>query len=156
MTPEQKAAMIAESREMLKRLNDERASARTEVPPDDDPLANLPPPEDRIARWKREANEQTAREEAAAAELKRQQQQTERAYKLAEVEARLEARLEQTIATRLAAEREYLGELLPAVIVELRKEIQTAVGELRAEMNVRSAHDKGKVVDLPDFLRKRA
>jgi hypothetical protein len=61
---------------------------------------------------------------------------------------------------RLMAERQFVLEVLTEVVCQLKgdmlKEIDVAVGELRAEMTLNRAVDKEKIVDLPHFLTRKA
>jgi len=61
---------------------------------------------------------------------------------------------------RLMAERQFVLEVLTEVMCQLKgdmlKEIDVAVGELRAEMTLNRAVDKEKIVDLPHFLTRKA
>jgi hypothetical protein len=60
---------------------------------------------------------------------------------------------------RLMAEREIIFEVLTGVVCGLKsdllKEIDAAVGELRAEMTLNRAIDQDKIVDLPNFLTRK-
>ena len=60
---------------------------------------------------------------------------------------------------RLMAEREFIFEVLTGVVCGLKsdllKEIDAAVGELRAEMTLNRAIDQDKIVDLPNFLTRK-
>jgi hypothetical protein len=105
-----------------------------------------------VAKWRREAEE---------AEARRAQ---ERMMTTAELNAQRSAQWEQwataIIARELAAHDRTLTEVLGQVVAEIRQqlrdEIQTAVGELRAEINVQRAAESGKLLDMPNPLRRKS
>ena len=91
----------------------------------------------------------------ASREAERQQERTQRREAEAE-----HVRQQQEAAEQMAAfselQQQILGELVAEIRKQLRDEIQTAVGELRAEFNVMRSVDRGDVIDLPALpLRRR-
>lgn len=64
------------------------------------------------------------------------------------------------ITALINAERDFIFEVVTGVVCQLKvdmlKEIDVAVGELRGEMNVNRAVDQDKIVELPNFLTRKA
>ena len=73
--------------------------------------------------------------------------------------ARLATTLEAKFAGQIAAESEFMKEVLAETIAYLRREITNeiseAVGQLRADMAQRGV-DRSEVVELPNVLRKQS
>jgi hypothetical protein len=148
-TDEERAAVLAAGRQAIADADAVLDKPRPDV--------QWPPIEDRVAKWKREADEQAAR---FAAER--------REWTLTETEAqRLEHRLVAQIGAGLGEQKAFLLEVLANVIAEIVAEFESKIaelsaeiGQLRADQTVHRALAKGEpggdVVDLPQLpLRKR-
>ena len=107
-------------------------------------LGNLPPPESRADRWRREADE------AEAARLRERERLTD--YEAAQPEARLAG----MVAERSYLMEQLLPELLAAVFRRITAEVNEAVGQLRADVAVQRGVDRNEVVELPNVLRKQS
>jgi hypothetical protein len=122
MTAEEKAKILSEARETLRRTEHIKTSVRTDPPP----------PEDRIARWKREADEQTAREEAEVrARQRRERQETHAAAGDGSAWA---SWVEQQIGARAAVLTDATGQFVGQVREELREEFESKYAELKREL----------------------
>ena len=93
-------------------------------------LGNLPPPESRADRWRREADE------TEAARLRERERLT--AYEAAQPEARLAG----MVAERSDLMEQLLPELLAAVFRRITAEVNEAVGQLRADVAVQRGVDR--------------
>jgi hypothetical protein len=148
------AAILQQARETLARTS----TIETRQVVDDHPI--LPPIEDRIAKWKREADEQTERKQA-----ERERSNVEVIER--RVEQRVRAALQGMIDQAIGAEREHLIDLfLPELVAAMRAEIsgeitsaierayEKALGNVRADLNALRASIKrlggdGTILDLP-------
>lgn len=153
-SPEQKAAILAAGRQALADAEATLDKPRPET------AASWPPVEDKLAKWKREADEQAASLAAARAES------------LTEWEAsRLERRLEQRLDDLVGEQKDLILEIVAGVVAELQDQfaerldkLAEEIGQLRAEQTIAKAYNKttggdvGDVIDLPSLplMRKRA
>jgi hypothetical protein len=143
-SPEERAAMLAESRATLAR----GLEPQTEEP-EDTPVYVPPPPEDRVAKWKREADEREREYEQGARELRRQKRETERR---AEEAAMLKQQQEQ--ARNGEAELAMLTALNATLkaLASLDDRLERVERLLKASNNSKPA----EITDLPGpFLRPR-
>ena len=109
-------------------------------------LLQIPLP-DRLTVWKRQADEREAERVRARAELHRSEQEILRAQQEAAAGPMEFSEIKQEI----------LGAVIAEVRAGLRAEIETAIGELRAELTTQRAVDRGDVIDLPALpLRRRS
>src|SRR6516162_4815171 len=103
MTDEERARIKAEAEATLKRLADFPKSY--EPPGDGQPNRvhrhDLPPPEDPVSKWRREADAQEARFAAARAERRRQEREDERTAR--EMDARTQRAWDEYVDRRIAA-----------------------------------------------------
>jgi hypothetical protein len=150
MTEDEKQEILAESRRLLDELKDFK-------PREHDPL-HEDAFEDPVQRWKREADELTARRAAFAAEQHRREREKKETA-MVQTKAESDAAWEGWLAARLEQDWQYRSEILVGVIVELRKEtsraIKKAVSTLRDELVTNRGHDDGTVIDIPSPIRKR-
>lgn len=130
-------------------------------------IAECPPPEDKLAKWRREADEQEARHAKEREEASRAAQRN--VVPLDELEGR--------IAAAVAAERDFQHQLLAHVVARLRDEadddleratrsLTTELADLRSaltDLRAVLADERGKksgdggnggVIDLPNPLRR--
>jgi hypothetical protein len=139
----ERAEILATSRRLLE--------PQPEQEPEPEPEAFTMTFEHRNDRTRRELAE---RDERWAREREREKRQQER---VAQTNGDAWATyIQETVKQAVAAEREFMRALLPELIAHLEQKIDEAVGELRAEMNVQRSADKAQVIDMPNFLRKRA
>jgi hypothetical protein len=127
-----------------------------------------PPVEDAGLAWRRDMEAAERERERTLAGMRRQERQQTIDHRMASIEARLEQKLNELLEQRLADERAYLRELLPAIIVELRKEtgqeIASAIDRAYTEALADVRHDleglrqqlkklgggpEGEIIDLP-------
>jgi CYTH domain-containing protein len=155
---EEKAAVLARARATLAEPMPER------VVPNEN---NYPPFESPSAKWRREATEEMERAER---EKRANDHRTIERRITNAVMTSLQGLIDQAMASEraeigqaVAAERAHMMELLPELLAKMRAEIRrsitaeinAAVGELRAEVNVARAVDKSaNVIDMPDFLKR--
>jgi hypothetical protein len=171
-TAEEREEIMRSARETLERLNAEKwdASVASDlvVEAEDavedrwsraiDPLARSNAGMD---RWREQAaeqeQEQKFRREREARERQERQIMTERKAQSdaewnkwadAKIAAAIKAERAAIEAERAAHDRNLTKEL-GKVVSKLRDEIREAVGELRAEINVKAAAEKSDVIDLP-------
>jgi hypothetical protein len=154
-TPEEKAKMMAEARETLARLAEERA-VQDEVAPTDDP-PTLPPVEDRLARWKREALSREREYERGARDLKQREAQVRR-----QAAEELRQQQEQTAQIAAASRQDDQATLAQLRALNVTMEVLARLDErlarveelLKASNAKAAAIAEGSVIDLPQFLRK--
>jgi hypothetical protein len=152
MTEEEKAAAVQQSRETLERLK-ELNLKRTE-----DPLANLPPAEDRVARWRREADERDREYEQGQRELRRQEREARR-QDAEDQAAVLKQQQEQAVAVAAASRQD--EQVTVAMLTALNASLKALAGiedrlgrleKLLAESNKKAA----EITDVPGpFLKPR-
>jgi hypothetical protein len=153
-TPEHRAAVLAAGRAAIA---DVEATTALDEPR---PEIVLPPVEDRIAKWKREADEAALARKRAKADLAEEERQH-----VTDHEAQ---RLEPRLVAMVAEQRDFFLRLLPEVVAELQHrfeqkvaELRAEIGELRADRTLDRALAKpdnlSEVIDLPALpLRRRA
>jgi chromosome segregation ATPase len=154
-TPEQIAAIYAESRRLLEDEPNEppaTAAPMREVP--------IPEPEDAMDRWRREAAEADARRAAAKAELRRAEDDLARSRsavaRIVELERRC-AELEQNVANANAVMNELAqgAEAFARAVDEGLLRMEKKLGELGGKLvELRAADDQRRVVDLPKLVRR--
>jgi hypothetical protein len=148
------------------------AEAHANLQRRDEAVSYVPPREDPVAKWKREADEQ---EQRFARERKRQEERPlERRIAALEQElANARAELRQEIDQHIADERAFmlavvggaLGEALDELRKDAKNELSDRLRELRVDMcelqttlaelrQVIAADRSGKVLDLPNPLRR--
>jgi hypothetical protein len=78
-------------------------------------------------------------------------------HKIADAMADIDGRIVAAVAGYHESEvmRPVTRAVLKALVTEIRTEILTAVGELRADLNIQRAHAAGDVVEVPQFLERR-
>ncbi|OCK55551.1 hypothetical protein [Bradyrhizobium sp. LMTR 3] len=166
---EERKRIIAETYATLQRgaADHEEPSPVPDLPPEDVLAEALARPlEDRVERWRREADEQTARFARFARERRRQERRP------------VPINWDVKIAEAIAEERGFLLEVLAETVAELAdrqtratedalrpmqielSELKIANAELRvanAELRVQQSADHGSTIDLPALpLRSRA
>jgi hypothetical protein len=146
-------SIIEHARATVERLQRESASW--------DVRSRLPPDEDKLTRWRREAQAQ----ERAFARKRAADKQREQDILTAktQADASWNAWADRKIAAALEAhgfnrlQTDALGMTLAAERKSMREEIAAAVGELRAEVNMQRAAERGQILDLPALpLRRRS
>jgi hypothetical protein len=152
--------IIGQARATLDRVRNIRSPAEP----------TLPPPDDALTKWKRDAEQ---REAAAAAETERRRQR-EREGDLAAIEQRVEQRIRATLDQTLATERHYwMTELLPELVaalqqriaddvsVEIERAYKLALADVRADLNAlrqavaKVAGTDDKVLHMPPLRSAR-
>jgi hypothetical protein len=158
---EQKAESIRRARALLERLDAEDAArAEAEVGGDNShhfspepgltqscgvlPLLSTEP----LDRWRAKAEEREA-------QRKREKKMTD-AQQAKQWEQWCDARITRALAEHTRGSEQAIGEALGTIREQLREEIKNAVGELRAELTVAKAHERGgPVIDLPALSFQR-
>jgi hypothetical protein len=148
-------SIIEDARATVERLQHQSASW--------DVRSQLPPIEDKLTRWRREAEaqERAFARERAADKQREQDIMTERTQS----DASWNAWCDRKIAAALEAhgfneiQTDAIGMTLAEERKAMREEIQAAIDELRAELALQRAHDVpkvGEIIDLPALsLRRR-
>jgi TPP-dependent trihydroxycyclohexane-1,2-dione (THcHDO) dehydratase len=145
-------SIIEDARATVERLQRQNASW--------DVRSQLPPIEDKLTRWRREAE---AQERAFARERAADKQREQRLMdEKTQSDASWNAWADRKIAVALEAhgfneiQTDAIGMTLAEERKAMREEIQAAIGELRAELAVQRAHESGTVIDLPALPRRRS
>jgi hypothetical protein len=153
---EQRAAILARGRAAI-----ENAERTLDQPRPD----FVPPVEDRVARWKREADEQAARfvRERAAAELVPTEYEASHFPRMLEQQKRLFFGVLAGVVADLRAESteffdEFADELQERLCEKISELVADQLGhaQLTLARQFNEARSSGGVIDLPSFLRKRA
>src|SRR5262245_24017338 len=153
MDDAERKRIVAEARATVERLRDfpnvrpGEPLVRKDYPLEQVKSALEPPPRDALAEWRAYHTARDAERAEARADLRRQDRRVERAAWDALVDAR--------IADALDRYHEELGAQVAELRASIRAEIQTAVGELRAEITVQRAAESYRVVELPNPLIRR-
>jgi hypothetical protein len=130
-------SIIEDARATVERLQRESASW--------DVRSQLPPVEDKLTRWRREALEREAEQRRA-----RMQTTDElNAQRSRDWERWADARIAAALAEHDRVTIEGTGQALAEIRSQLREEMQAAIDELRTELAVQRAHDAGRIIDLP-------
>jgi hypothetical protein len=157
-TPEEKAAIFAESRRIL---------SEELIPPPERPAPEPEPPplvfEDDVARWRREADEADARREAARAQLRRESRDAERARGL-DWMAHIDAYVEQRIAAALVEHQHGVVELAKSVVefanatdgklLELER-LLTKLDARQTSLHALDDTHRGTIIDMPSPLVRK-
>ena len=143
---EDRAAILEAAREAIEAAQAALDAPRAEIEP--------PPVEDRVARWRREADEQAAR---FAAERAKPWPLTE--YEVAERE-RAAAQV-NAVEYQLAEQKRFILDVVAHVVAELQdqfaerlEKLEESLGQVRAELTIAKAYSNnnnnsgGEVVDL--------
>jgi hypothetical protein len=144
MDDDERDRIMAEARSHIAKFH---AGNLEPVVEDEPRQVDLPPiaVEDRLGAWRTWHAEREADRERARANLRRSEQKM------------IDAAHAATAPADPTGFSERQEKILGMVVSELRAEIQTAIGELRAEFNVMRSIDKGDVIDLPALpLRRRS
>jgi hypothetical protein len=108
-----------------------------------DEIKDLPPLEDPVTKWKREADEQEARFAAAREARRRQEERERRAADRTADHARLFELIDQRIEWHLDAMTKGCGQATAELLAKqrdaLRREFKEQLAELRGEMKGRFA-----------------
>jgi len=158
-------SLLSQQRAEILRRAHETLEHRDEPPPAPRVPAPEPPPfefEDSLAKWKREANEDSRRREAADAERKRQERDDGRARAQA-AQADWNAWCDRRIAAALTEHNQKFAELArgsvefsDAVCARLRH-METMLEQLSAKLTELCAiDDQHRVIDMPSPLRPRS
>jgi hypothetical protein len=138
-TDEERAAVLAAGRAAIEAAEAALAAPRPQI--------TLPPVEDKLTKWKREANEQEerfARERAAG-------------WPLTDYEVRRIEHLEHRLTGLVDEQKQLVFGVLAEIVAEFEAKIAALsdeLGQLRADANIEKAH---RVLDLPKLpLRKTA
>jgi hypothetical protein len=124
-------------------------------------LADLPPTEDKMERWRREAAEAEERRARATAERARAER-TLTENQAAQLEARLVGMIDDTREFVLTVVGEALGEYRNELIAEVSASYEDAfakvsatIESLRAELKLLNTADGSGPIDLPNPLQRR-
>jgi regulator of protease activity HflC (stomatin/prohibitin superfamily) len=130
-------------------------------------LADLPPTEDKMERWRREAAEAEERRARAKAEREAEERRARAERTLtetqaAQLEARLVGMINDTREFVLTVVGEALGEYRIQLVDEISASYEDAFAKmsatieaLRAELNLLNAADGKGPIDLPNPLQRR-
>ncbi|MCD9110093.1 hypothetical protein [Bradyrhizobium japonicum] len=171
---EERRRIIAETYATLQRgaAAHEEPSAVPELPPEDVLIEALSQPlEDRVARWKAEADAQTAREQRAVRERRRGERRAEPApinwdLNIAEAIAEERGFLLEVLAETVAELADRQREAIDAAMLPLRTELaqvraeaaeqKVTICELRLTLSEQLSADRSKIIDLPPLpMRSR-
>jgi hypothetical protein len=161
---EQREAIIEASRAALERADATREAA---APPE-------PVVEDRLTRWRREADQQEARFRLERRAVLRREVEHETAAPVAPIDWNtLDDRINAAVAAAVDGERERTSQMLARVIAEIRAEatddleratraltvklgeVRVALGEVQLTLATERAAAKGIVLDLPNPIARR-
>jgi hypothetical protein len=139
---DEKAAVRRRSRELL-------AWEPREPAAEERAAIDFPPLEDPVERWRREADEATARRASLQAEQRgreREEREAAMARSKAESDADWNAWAQGHIERERAFMTDVVGEALAEVRKELRDEFAEQIRELRAELTKQRSGDAGGVI----------
>jgi hypothetical protein len=164
-SPEERYRILADARETLERLDAEKADrAERDAEPAWPTRRDILDPSQRssepMRRWRAEQEEWSRKceQETKHRHAEEQRIMTERK---AQSDTEWNVWVTAIITRELAAHDRNLTKVLGQVVAKIRKqlrdEIQTAVGELRAELNMQREHAAkfGEVIDLPSPLIRK-
>jgi hypothetical protein len=165
MDEERRNKIMAEARATLARVNDREANGWTTSP--DEPTRDLvckdldmPPMEDPVAKWKREADEFTAECEQAKADLHEQERQ---GRELVQVDARIaqatahERNVQAaTIEEHVRHERDILEVTIAGVLKRQRAELADHKAQIARMLDLHEAKIKGWLAAIEPRLDKLA
>jgi hypothetical protein len=153
---EERARILAEARRNVAELHQDDRTARIARQVQAEVF------EDPVAKWRREADELSARRAAFEAERHRRERE-QREAAMTQTKAESDAAWEAWLAARLEQDWEYRRDILAAVVAEerknyraeIRRQIGDAIRELRAELNEQRARDAGQIIDMPSPLIRK-
>ncbi len=157
-------ATIARVDALVRHEPPDTEAALPEAPARDDLAEALAAPAaDPLEQWRSYHAERDAARKRARADLRRQEREhTEAVMTKAECDAAWNEWADRKIAAALEQrssfsefERDVIGMTLAEERKKMRAELAEAIGQLRAELNMQRAHDKGTIIDLPALPRRR-